>query len=595
MNIDFDSAKQRFVIRCPIWANELVQRLPSRRWNKTERAWTAPLLRQNVGPLRELTRLGGAKTTPAAVKALDTYERKAEQVAAKGEFPAWYPFKRQPRKHQTEALNKGYGLNYFALFMDMQTGKSKTTVDLAAAHRMEGHLQGGLVFTKLSLRRNWIGHFEKDCPIPFSIHLPDTGEKFRFNRWLGASHDFKIMVVGWESLSAGGMRDMCKHFMKSMLHSFCAGDETTFITSHKAIRSKEAVEIGHMADYRYALTGTPALEGPMNLYMQFEFLDPDIIGIGDFYAYRNRYAVMGGYHREVRPGVKQPTEIIGYQNLPELMKLITPYVHQVTKADAYDLPPKRYQQRTVQLTKPQQEIYQKIVKDQAYTLKGGTEHVIENILEVSLRLHQVAGGYAVNPRTYLKVKRDGTEVAKKAYDPVELITPDKNPKMLEVCAILEETRKKKQGIIWVVYQPEIRAIVGLMRKMGLAVGELHGGVREADRQPMVDEFEKGGIDWVVGNASTGGMGFTMMASEVNVFYNNTFKAIDRVQAEDRAYGDGQTKSGIWIDITAEGTIDNTILQALAVKQDLADFIRRAIKHVGAGLDLGALLTGEYRG
>ena len=33
----------------------------------------------------------------------------------------------------------------------------------------------------------------------------------------------------------------------------------------------------------------------MNLFMQFEYLDPNIIGIGDYYAFRNRYAIMGGY------------------------------------------------------------------------------------------------------------------------------------------------------------------------------------------------------------------------------------------------------------------------------------------------------------
>jgi len=158
---------------------------------------------------------------------------------------------------------------------------------------------------------------------------------------------------------------------------------------------------------------------------------------------------------------------------------------------------------------------------------------------------------------------------------VEIIAPKDNPKMMELMDIVGGF-KKKQGIIWAVYKPEIAAIVKMMRAAGLLVGELHGGIPEADRQPMVDAFQNGQLDWIVGNASTGGMGYTMMASEVNIFYNNTFKMIDRVQAEDRAYGDGQLKSGIWIDIVAEMTVDVAIIAALELKQDLATYVRERI-------------------
>ena len=586
MQIDFEPNKSRFIIHCEVWCNDVVMKLPSKRWNKPLRAWVAPLLRQNVPVVREIMAMGGVDSTPAAKKAVTMYEQKAEEVKTgrKVGFPSWYPFKRAPRKHQARGLAKGYGLEKFALFMDMQTGKSKTAIDLVSAHRIEGHIQGGVVITKRTLRRNWEHYFDIDCPIPSSVLLPDTGKMKEYERWLGEAHDFKVMIVGWESLSLGRMPEMVKRFMRTMLHSFCIGDETTFITNHKADRSKQAVEISHMADYRYALTGSPALEGPMNLFMQFEFLDPDIIGIGDFLAFRNRYAIMGGYEREVRPGLKVATEIVGYQNLDELMETIAPYTFQVQKTEAYDLPPKRYKRYEIELSKQQRVLYDQVKKEQAFTIKGSPEHVIKNILEVSLRLHQIAGGYTVKPREVTRRLKDGTEVKKVMYDSVELIIPAKNPKMIEAMNIVEEVKHKKQGIIWAVYTPEILALVGLLRKMGLKIGELHGGIPDAERQPMVDEFNEGGVDIIVGNASTGSMGFPMMAAEWSMFYSNTFKAIDRVQAEDRAWGDGQTKSGVWIDLLAERTIDYTILAALEQKQDLAAFVRTRINDIAAVLD-----------
>ena len=43
-----------------------------------------------------------------------------------------------------------------------------------------------------------------------------------------------------------------------------------------------------------ALTGTPAHTSPLDVYAQYRFLDPGIFG-ANFSAFRDRYAVMGGY------------------------------------------------------------------------------------------------------------------------------------------------------------------------------------------------------------------------------------------------------------------------------------------------------------
>jgi len=585
--VDASKGKQRgFDVTCPFWANELVKDLPSRKWSKSRRVWEVPMVRQNVEGIRALARLGGVTVTPAAASLLNEYDDLTARaiVARQAGMPPWYPYKTTPRKHQAAALEKAYGLSAVALYMEMQTGKSKTSIDLVSCHRMEGHLHGVLVFTKLSLRKNWKLQFETHCPIPYSIHLPYTDKERQFNKWIESSHDFKIMVVGWESLSAGRMHEFCERFLLSLPSSAIIGDELTYIAGHKSIRSERAVALSRMAEYRYGLSGSPALEGPLQLFMQFEFLDPAIIGIGDYYAFRNRYAVMGGYTPKDGPMKGKPMEVIGYQNIDELSKLIAPHTVEVSKKDAYDLPPKRYEVRTVSLTKEQKDIYRTIKKDGVLVIPGREEKAIQNVLELSLRLHQVAGGYTVKPREEIRKDKYGNDKVKIIYDPVELVAPDKNPKIIEVQSIMEEIRKSKQGIIWAAYRPEIDAIVGALRAMGLKVGELHGGIDEENRQPMVDEFQRGGLDFIVGNASTGGMGYTMMASEVNIFYSNTIKAIDRVQAEDRAWGDGQTKSGIWIDIVAEHTVDQMYLKALGMKQDVSTFIKQNLQQAIKLLD-----------
>lgn len=581
-DITIDSDGKQFLIRVPMWQNDKIRALPNRRWSKSQRAWSAPIIRANVEAVERLLK-DGAESTPSGRAALDVYRtNKSEMVTRSGGFPSWYPWKREPRKHQMAALNKAYGKKAFAFFMDMQTGKSKTAIDNVAALRIEGKLRAVLIITKKTLRLNWANALNDDCPIPYSVCLPDTGKPKDFERWLTTPHDFKIMVVGWESLSAGGMAAMCEKFLLHHHPTAIIGDETSFIATHTATRAKVTEKFGRMSEYRFALTGTPAAEGPLNLYQQFEFLDPDVIGLGDFYAFRNRYAVMGGFTPKDGPMRGKPTQIVGYQDLDELMELIGPHTFQVLKTEAYDLPPKRYQIREVEISKEQRAIYNTVKKDQI--LKHGDEvTVVQNTLELLLRLHQVAGGYTVKPRQVHTHDSKGNPKVKTVYDSVEIIMPDKNPKIIELEAIVEEARHK-QILVWAVYSPEVMAIISRLKRMGLRIGELHGGIPEADRQPMVDEFKRGGIDVVVGNASTGGMGYSMHTAELAVFYSNTHRVRDRLQAEDRLYGDGQTKSPMIIDLTASKTVDVTIMKALTNKTDLHNYIRKNIKRVTALMD-----------
>ena len=581
IDVDFDPSDNRLVVRCPFYANDLISDLPSYRWSKAKRAWLVPLIRKNVEALQAPKLKPYLSVTDAANEAILKLNSAVAVSRDRVSFPAWYKFKTEPLPHQRKALDKGYSLRSYAIFMDTQTGKSKTAIDLCAAHRMEGGITAILILVKLSLRKNWLRQFNLHCPLPFDFYMPHTSKEREYRKWLDKPHDLKVLAVGWESLSAGRMFDLCKSFMMQPKVAVI-GDETTYIAGHKAIRSKRSIELSGMAEYKYALTGTPILEGPLNLFMQFEYLDPNIIGIGDFYAFRNRYAVMGGYRD---PKTNKPMQVVGYQNLEELSETVAPFTFQAFKHEVTKLPPKRYEERTVTLTKAQRVLYDKIKNDGAFMPKGAKEEVVlKNVLGVALRLHQVAGGYAVKPRIVRKFTRDGDAIEKTVWDPVEIIQPRDNPKVIEIMETIEEMGKHKQGLVWCVYLPEIGAMQWALKHMGLTFGELHGGILEPDRQPNVDRFEKGDYQFILGNASTGGMGYTMMSSQMNMFYSNTFKMIDRAQAEDRAYGIGQTRAGIWVDYTAESTIDQTILAALADKKDVADYVRERISYASKLLD-----------
>lgn len=560
MKIDFDAKSSRFLIQCDMWENDKLRALPNRRWIQGKKHWAVPNVRVNV---EHLKKNHGDATWSAAAKAALNVPR---TIVRKGDFPDHvYSFKTKPFIKQLEALHHGYRSNVFAFFMDMGTGKSKVSIDTFCAHRIEGHLIAGVIVCPLSLRMNWQREIAIHSPIPIDTYLLDSGKPKEFDRWRATKHDFKVLLVGVESLAAGRAASMVKQFLMTCGKSFMLVDEASKIKSHSATRSKACVELGQLCEYRYILTGTPIANGPMDLFMQFEFLNSDILGVGDFWSFRNRYAVMGGYENK---------EVVGYQNMAELVETVAPFVFQCRKEEVVDLPPKVYEIRTVELSDEQARVYKGVKKEGIIYTKNG-EHEVKNVLENMLRRQEICGGFmpVLDP--------DGNIVSKEAIGGVNA----KLNELLDIAAELVVVNKK--AIVWCAYRAEIALIAAALRKQygHDSVVELHGGIDESQRDINVNVlFQKGAARFCVGNAATGGMGLTMTAAEAEIYYSNTFNFIDRQQSEDRAHRTGQTKSVKIIDIIYRGTVDSTIANALKSKLDVSEYVRRAISAVNTTVD-----------
>ena len=115
--------------------------------------------------------------------------------------------------------------------------------------------------------------------------------------------------------------------------TFFVVDESSAIKNRSARRTKACLKLSRLAKYRRILTGTPVTQGPLDLWSQMNFLD-EYIFQNSFYAYRNAYCVLN------RRRLSSHTfdEVIGYQRLDELQKVIEPYSYRVTKKECLDLP-----------------------------------------------------------------------------------------------------------------------------------------------------------------------------------------------------------------------------------------------------------------
>jgi SNF2 family DNA or RNA helicase len=566
VRIHYDKTKGRFLIMCPFHLNELTRDIPNRRWEAKNKYWTAPAIRANVEYINQYFTRATTDYTEEALAIIDHCLKKYRQARDAAldnspKFPTWYEFKTEPRKKQMEALNKVYGNKAIALYMDMRTGKTKVVIDLACAMRMQGYADRMLVICPLSIRNNWLREFKIHAPFEVDVHLLDTSHPKKFDNWYFTKHDFKCLIIGVESLAAGSAFRFAERFLMSSTKAIMAVDESSKIKNHTAIRAQNCVKLGRLCETRIAMTGTPIANGPMDVFMQFEFLDPNIIGLGDFYSFRNRYAVMGGY---------EDKQIIGYNHLDELTEIIEPFVFQVRKDEVFpDAPKKIYVRREIKLSKEQRRLYDQVKKSQMIQTDNKFL-IIQNTLDKMLRLQEITGGIV----SYSVAEEEMQEKGQKYYR--EYIEGP-NPKLEELLFCVEEN--PGSTIIWCAYKEEIQLV---KKALVIAYGEdqvveLHGDVDEATRDLNVNVLFQGKkARFMVANAATGGMGLTMSAAAVEIYYSNTFNYIDREQSEERAFGPDKPNGTVIIDILAEGTVDEHILNALVDKKNISEFVRSSI-------------------
>lgn len=577
--IDYDTEKGRFIVAGPSWRFTEINKIPHRRWHKTARHWLVPAVSRNVDALQQ--NFGSASWTERARAALlDSTLTQAARARRHLKFPVDFPWQRwrdltgnpNPWKHQIEALDMCYGNDANALFMEPRTGKCLVVVAWMSQLFYEGAANASLIIAPLSTRHNWKREIVQGCPFyeDGDVMLHDSAARSR--AWLGRPRKFKWLIVSTESLSQGHALDIAREFL-SCHTSGVSVDEGTWIKSHDANRSKAAVSLGRMGAPRALLNGELVTKGFSDLFMQYEFLDPAIIGIGDFFSFRNRYCVLGGYNGK---------QIVGYQNTEELMKLIGPYTFEKSKADTDMNLPKVVGPvlRTVRMTPEQKKAYDEIesigiteINDELAGVPVSIE--VKNVLERMLRFQQIVGGHISRSVPHpFKKKKDGTPV----MVPEPHVLPGENPKLIELLNIIEQS-PDSPTLIWARFRPEIAAIVNALEdRYPGQVAQYHGGIDETEREVERIMFQTGRKRFKVANQQTGGVGVDFSAARTVIYFSNTFSFHDRRQSFERPLKDAPDLHSVYyVDLIMEDTVDGTIMQSIADHQDMADYVRQAMQ------------------
>ena len=228
-----------------------------------------------------------------------------------------------------------------------------------------------------------------------------------------------------------------------------------------------------MAKFRRIATGTEAEEGIHELFSQFAFLNPRIIGSKTFTAFRGMYCVMGGFQKH---------QILGYQNQEVLATKIQPYIYSVRKKDCLDLPDRAFVPHYIEMTSEQQRIYDTLENNLIMEMDDGS--IVDTTVAITrmMRLQQVLCGHLMDERV------------------------DSN-RADYIAELIEEEAGK--SIVFCRFRNDVDIMVETLQKRDIPTFGFKGG--DIDRMDVIDSWRKTGRALVMTVAS-GGTGLTSQRS-----------------------------------------------------------------------------------
>ena len=95
-----------------------------------------------------------------------------------------YKFKTEPYEHQKVALEKSWQRSFYALFMEMGTGKTKVTIDTMGMLFQQGEIEAALIIAPKGVYANWHSkeipqHMSEDVKVDSLLWEPKTTQKFQ--------------------------------------------------------------------------------------------------------------------------------------------------------------------------------------------------------------------------------------------------------------------------------------------------------------------------------------------------------------------------------------------------------------------------------
>lgn len=497
-----------------------IKSLPGRRFNIESKTWTVPILPTTVEKLVEweFTVDEGVLNKQAAAQA--AVDAAVAGGAITGLRKQLFPF-----QQAGVAFVEAQGGR--ALIGDeMGLGK---TVQALAWLQMHPELRPAVVVCPASLKLNWAREAEAWMADP-QVQVINGGAPVPYTGGL-IIINYDVLATHAAALAQRGIRALIL-------------DECHYIKNTKAKRTKATMALAKGIPHVIALSGTPAINRPVELYNALRLVNPAVVPT--FWTFVHRYC--GAKHTGFG------WDFNGASNQEELHQLLTDTVMiRRLKADVLtDLPDKLYSYVPMEL-------------DNAVEYRRAEQLFIQWVRETK-----------------------GADAAKRARRAEQLA-------QVEALKQLAVAGKVKQAISWigdfieagnklVVFAIHKEVIDALTTHFGPVAVKVDGSVSAAGRDEAVQAFQNDpGVMLFVGNIKAAGVGLTLTAASAVAFMELPWSPGELVQAEDRCHRIGQRNAVNVYYLVAQGTIDEQIAHLLDSKRSVLNAILDGQAPEGDGL------------
>ena len=419
---------------------------------------------------------------------------------------------------------------------DMGLGKTIQTLAHILVEKEAGRLtKPALVVAPTSLMSNWMDEAQRFAP-DLRVLLLHGKERMQL---FSTISDYDLVLTTYALLPRDeeGLREHEYHLIIL--------DESQYI---KNMRSKSAQTAGLLrARHRLCLTGTPLENHLGELWSQFHFLLPGLLGDEK------------GFNSDFRT----PIERMGDEVRRALLKQrIKPFLLRRTKDKvAKELPPKTEMTRSIELTGAQRDLYETVrlamdkkVRDEI--AKKGVARSQIVILEALLKLRQVC----CDPRLVKNGKGKVSEVA--------------SSKLVELMEMLGELLSENRKIlVFSQFTSMLSLIEAELKLRKIPYALLTGDT--VDRAAAVRSFQQGEVPLFLISLKAGGVGLNLTAADTVIHYDPWWNPATETQATDRAWRIGQDKPVFVYKLIASSTLEEKIQELQKKKADLADAILSA--------------------
>lgn len=534
----------QILLRAPYTRKDAIKQIPGARWDPYARGWNLPLNEETAIAVRCIPGVAIpeqlAALIPVESQMIDTFDADAAAIAP-------MPIRLKPYAHQIAAYNAAItafrgGHHGFAFLHEQGCGKTLTAQAVMGRLYLDKKIRRVVIVAPLAVLPVW----EKDCTdmtVPYhlvTMHGTAVQRQKIFREINIKELTLQILVINYDAIRSEDNMAMLREWAPDLI--IC--DESQKIKNHKAKQSKVLHDLAKATMYRMILTGTPIGNTPLDFWSQYKFLDPSVFE-KSFYAFRNHYAVMGGYGGY---------ELIMYKHLDELTRKAHSIAHRVTKDQALDLPERIDQTLYCELEPAAAKLYKQMERDKVTELSNEAHVTANQIITQMLRLSQIAGGYIADDESKT-VRQVSTAKLSLLKDTLQ--------------DVLDAGEK---AVVFTRFIPELVAInkvaEGLVGENG-HVG-IWGAVPAEQRGEAVRRFQEDPECRIfVAQIQCAGAGITLHAASTAIFYSLDYSFMNYDQAKARIHRIGQHHPCTYIHLVARDTVDEAVLQALAEKRSIA--------------------------